>query len=90
MLVTPPANSAVEQLDIRPCQVSNSHLSSFMDMPAERHFGPHVGGLAEEEGQLSFLEPSEEKPPLRKTRKWEEEEEEYGAHLTCSALWEEQ
>ena len=25
MLVTPPANSAVEQLGIRPCQVSNSH-----------------------------------------------------------------
>lgn len=60
-----------------------------MVMPAERHFGIHVGGLVKE-GQLSFLEPSEGKPPLRKIKEGEEEEEKYSAHLICSALWEEQ
>lgn len=49
-----------------------------------------MGGLAEVEDHLSFLESDEGKPPLRKIKEGEEEEEEYWAHLTCSALWEEQ
>lgn len=55
-------------------------------------FGTDVGGLAEEEGHLSFLELREGKPSLRKIKEGEEEEENanYLAHLTCSALWEEQ
>lgn len=63
-----------------------------MIMPAERHFGTHVGGLAEEKGHLSFLELNEEKPPLKKKGEGKEEEgeENDSAHLTCSALWEEQ
>lgn len=61
-----------------------------MVMPAECHFGIHVGGLAEERGHLSFLEPSEGKPPLRKLKEGGKEGVKYSAHLTCSALWEEQ
>lgn len=57
-------------------------------MPAECHFGTHVGGLAQEEGHLSFLELMEGKPPLRKIKKGEVEEENKNSlvHLTCSAL----
>lgn len=63
-----------------------------MVMPAECHFGTHVGQLAEQKGHLSFLEIKEGKPPLRKMKEGEgeEEKENYEAHLTCSALWEEQ
>lgn len=82
MLVTPPANSAVEQLGIRPCQVCNSHSLSFMVIPAEGHFGTHVGGLAQEEGYLSFLELMEGKSPLRKIKKGEVEEEKRTAWFT--------
>lgn len=38
-------------------------------------FGTNVGGLAEEEGHLSFLELREGKPPLRKIKEGEEMEE---------------
>lgn len=61
-----------------------------MIMPAECHFGTHVGGLAEEKGHLSFLELNEEKSLLKKKGEGEEGEENDSAHLTCSALWEEQ
>lgn len=64
-----------------------------MILPAECRFGTHMGGLAEEEGHLSFLELNEEKSPLKKKRgkgKREEGEENDSVHLTCSALWEEQ
>lgn len=66
----------------------NSHSLSFMVMPAECHFGTHVGGLAQEEGHLSFLELMEGKPSLRKIKKGEVEEEKKNSlvHLTCSAL----
>lgn len=68
--------------------MSNSHSLSFMVMPAEHHFGTRVGGLAQEEGYLSFLELREGKPPLRKIKKGDDEEEKKNclAHLTCSAL----
>lgn len=51
-----------------------------------------MGGLAEEERHLSILELREGTPPLRNVKEGEKEEEEdkYLAHLTCSALWEEQ
>lgn len=48
--------------------MSNSHSLLLMVMPAECHFGPHVGGLAEEAGHLSFLEFGGGKPPLRKIK----------------------
>lgn len=62
--------------------MSNSHSLSFMVMPAECHFGIHMGGLAEEEGHLSFLELREGKPPLRKIKEGEEEVEMRIAWLT--------
>lgn len=70
----------------------NSHSLSFMVMPAECHFGTHVGGLAQEEGHLSFLELMEGKSSLREMKGGEVEGEKKNSlvHLTCSALWEEQ
>lgn len=63
--------------------MSNSHSLSVTVMPAR------AGGLAEDKGHLSFLE-LEAKSPLRKIEKGKDEEENKSAHLTCSALWEEQ
>lgn len=45
-------------------------------MPDKCHFGTHVGGLAEKERNLSFLELKEGKPPLSKVKEGEEEAEE--------------
>lgn len=47
-----------------------------MVMPALPFFGAHVGGLAEEEGHLSFLELREGEPSLREIKE--------GAHLLSS------